>query len=151
MSSLSKISKGVQGMYAVEAFLKNCPLPQATLELVKIRVSQINGCGFCLAMHNDDAKKAGETDERLYTVAAWREAPFFTPEERAALALAEAATRIADNGEGVPDEVWDEAADHYDEESLAALVLAIAQINAWNRINVTIRSVAGTHRELLKS
>jgi AhpD family alkylhydroperoxidase len=147
MKNLNKVAaEGMQGMYAVEAYLRGSDVPHRTLELVKIRVSQINGCGFCLDMHNHDAKQAGETDERLFVVAGWREAPYFTPEERAALALAEAVTRIADNGQGVPDDVWDEAADHYDEKSLAALVMAIAQINAWNRISVTNRSVAGSHR-----
>ncbi|MFD9893800.1 carboxymuconolactone decarboxylase family protein, partial [Amycolatopsis sp. NPDC059027] len=98
---------------------------------------------FCVDMHARDAKKAGETDERLWSVAAWREAPYYTDEERAALALTEAATRLADRSDPVPDDVWDDAADHFDEESLAALVVAIAAINAWNRINVTTRQLAG--------
>ncbi|WP_248958085.1 carboxymuconolactone decarboxylase family protein [Sphaerisporangium perillae] len=147
MDNFAKVAaKGYRAMLDVGAYVARSGIPHATLELVKIRASQINGCGFCLDMHGHDAKKAGETDERLFTVAAWREAPYFTPEERAALALTEAATRIADNPHGVPDEVWDEAADHYDEEQLAALVMAIAEINAWNRVNVTIRGVAGSHR-----
>lgn len=147
MNDFGKLAaEGYRAMMGVEAFVARGGVPKSTLELVKIRASQINGCGFCLDMHNHDAKKAGETDERLFTVAAWRESPYFTPEERAALALTEAATRIADSSHGVPDEVWDEVADHYDEQSLAVLIMAIAQINAWNRINVTIRSVAGSHR-----
>lgn len=137
---------GYRGLLEVEAFVDRSGIPKSTLELIKIRASQINGCAFCLDMHNHDAKKAGETDERLFTVAGWREAPYFTPEERAALALTEAVTRLADSPHGVPDDVWDEAADAYDEKSLAALIMAIAQINAWNRISVTIRSVAGSHR-----
>ncbi|MFC4588273.1 carboxymuconolactone decarboxylase family protein [Sphaerisporangium corydalis] len=139
-------AEAYRGMLAVEAYVQGSGVPKSTLNLVKIRASQINGCAFCLDMHNHEAKKAGEADERLFTVAAWRESPFFTPEERAALALTEASTRITDNSAGVPDEVWDEVADTYDEQSLAALVVAIAQINAWNRISVTIRSVAGSHR-----
>lgn len=145
MSNLPAIAAGgFKAMLNLEGFVAKSAVPASTLELVRIRVSQINGCGFCVDMHARDAKKAGETDERLWAVAAWREAPYFTDEERAALALAEAATRIADNPAGVPDDVWDEAADAYDEESLAALLFAIAAINAWNRLNVTTRQVAGT-------
>lgn len=138
-------AKGYRAMLDLEAFVRAGNVPQQTLELVRLRVSQINGCGFCVDMHAKEAKKAGETEERLFAVAAWREAPYFTDEERAALALAEAATRIADNGHGVPDKVWDDAADHYDEQALAVLVMAIAAINAWNRINVTVRQVAGSY------
>ncbi|MFV2173520.1 carboxymuconolactone decarboxylase family protein [Actinomadura sp. LOL_016] len=145
MSNVPAIAaEGFKAMLNLEGFLSRSPVPDSTLELVRLRVSQINGCGFCVDMHARDAKEAGETDERLWSVAAWREAPYFTDEERAALALAEAATRLADNPAGVPDDVWDEAADAYDEESLAALIMAIAAINAWNRINVTTRQVAGT-------
>ncbi|MBB5627752.1 carboxymuconolactone decarboxylase family protein [Sphaerisporangium krabiense] len=146
MNNFAKIAAdGYRAMQAVEAYLGHSDVPDSLLELVRIRASQINGCGFCLDMHHHTAKRAGETDERLFTVAGWREAPYYTSEERAALALTEAVTRLAD-GEGVPDAVWDDAADNFDEKSLAALVVAIAQINAWNRINVTIRSVAGSHR-----
>jgi AhpD family alkylhydroperoxidase len=113
------------------------------LELVNLRASQINGCGVCVAMHPKIAKRHGETEERLATVVAWRESPYFTAAERAALALTEAATRIADRGEPVSDEVWDEAARHFDSQQLAALVLGIAQINVWNRLNVTTRQIAG--------
>lgn len=137
---------GYKGMLAVERFLHSSALPSTVLELVKLRASQINGCGFCVDMHARDAKEAGETDERLWSVAAWREAPWFTDAERAALALAEAATRIADRGNPVTDEVWREAAEHFDDEQLAALVMAIAQINAWNTINVTLHTPAGLYR-----
>ncbi|WP_461035862.1 carboxymuconolactone decarboxylase family protein [Streptomyces mayteni] len=130
-------------MMALEAYVRSTPLPDAVKELVKLRVSQINGCGYCVDMHAKEAKQAGETDERLFSVAAWREAPYYSDAERAALALAESATRIADNPEGVPAEVWDEATKHYDEEQLAGLVMAIAAINAWNRLNVTLRQPAG--------
>jgi len=115
-------------------------------ELVRIRVSQINGCAFCVDMHCHDAQKAGETDERLFAIATGREAPFFTAEERAALELAEAATRIADRPDAVPDDVWDAAADHFDESQLGTLVMTIAAINAWNRINVINRTPAGSYR-----
>ncbi|MDS1269773.1 carboxymuconolactone decarboxylase family protein [Lipingzhangella sp. LS1_29] len=134
-------------MAGVERWLASSQLPATTLHLVKLRVSQINGCGFCVDMHSHEARGDAETDERLFSVAAWREAPYFTAAERATLALAEEATRLADrDGQAVPAEVWDEAAHHYDEETLAALVIAIAQINAWNRIGVTTRQVAGSHR-----
>ncbi|MFG2087453.1 MULTISPECIES: carboxymuconolactone decarboxylase family protein [unclassified Spirillospora] len=142
MNIAKTAAAGYKAMFALESYVAGSGLPQTTLYLVKLRVSQINGCAFCVNMHARDAKKAGETDERLWSVAAWREAPFYTDEERAALALAEASTRIADNPAGVPDDVWNEAADHYDEESLAGLVMAITAINAWNRISVTVRNPA---------
>jgi AhpD family alkylhydroperoxidase len=144
MNVAKSAAGGYQAMLALESYISGTGVPQRTLELVKLRVSQINGCAFCVNMHAADAKKAGETDQRLWSVAAWREAPYYTDEERAALALAEAATRIADNPAGVPDDVWNDAADHYDEESLAALVMAIAAINAWNRISVTVRNPPAT-------
>jgi AhpD family alkylhydroperoxidase len=118
-------------------------VPPTTLELVHLRVSQINGCSFCVDAGARTAKKGGETDERLFAVAAWREAPYFTDAERAALALAEAATRLADRPDPVPDEIWDEAADHYDERELAALILMIGVTNLFNRLNATTRQVAG--------
>jgi alkylhydroperoxidase family enzyme len=98
----------------------------------------------CVEMHAQDLKKGGETDQRLFAVAAWREAPYFTDAERAALALTEAATRLSDRADPVPDEIWDEAARHYDERALSALIIAIANINVWNRLNVTTRQVAGS-------
>ena len=118
-------------------------VPQTTLHLVHLRASQINSCSVCVHMHARDLRKAGESDERIDTVAGWREAPFFTDAERAALALAEAVTRIADRGDAVPDEVYDEAARHYDEQQLGALLLSIATVNVWNRINLATRQVAG--------
>ena len=118
-------------------------VPNTTLELVRLRASQINGCSLCVEMHARDLKKAGEKDERLFTVAAWREAPYFTDAERAALALTEAATRLNDRADPVNDEIWNEAAKHYDEKAMADLVLNIALINFWNRVNVPIRQVAG--------
>jgi len=115
----------------------------AIIELVHLRVSQINGCSACVDSGAKNALKAGETAERLATVAAWREAPYFTDAERAALALAEAATRMADRPDPVPDEIWDDAADHFDEKGLAAIVLIIAVTNMYNRLNATTRQVAG--------
>jgi AhpD family alkylhydroperoxidase len=111
-------------------------------ELVNLRASQINGCSVCAIMHSRELKRLGETDARIFTVAAWRDSPYFTDEERAALALTEAVTRLSDQSDPVPDEIWDEAVQHYDEQTLAALVLAIANINVWNRLNVATRQVA---------
>jgi AhpD family alkylhydroperoxidase len=118
-------------------------LSQTTMDLVSVRASQINGCAVCLDMHTRGARKAGETDERLFTVAAWRDAPYFTDAERAALALTEAGTRLADRAEPVPDAVFDEAARHYGEPALAALIVCISAINAWNRLNVITGQEAG--------
>jgi len=118
-------------------------VPPTTLELVHLRVSQVNGCSACVDAGARTAKKGGETDERLFAVAAWREAPYFTDAERAALALAEAATRLADRPDPVPDEIWDEAAAHFDERGLAALVLMIGVTNLFNRLNATTKQVAG--------
>ncbi|TPQ23762.1 carboxymuconolactone decarboxylase family protein [Streptomyces sporangiiformans] len=126
--------------------LEDSTLPAATRELVNIRASQINGCGFCVDMHTKDAAHAGETSTRLNLVAAWREATVFTDAERAALELTEQGTRIADAAGGVTDEAWANAAKHYDEEQLAALVCAIALINAFNRGNVIVQQPAGDYQ-----
>ncbi|HEV7958195.1 MAG TPA: carboxymuconolactone decarboxylase family protein [Acidimicrobiales bacterium] len=123
------------GKVAKEA-AKNAGVPESTIELMSFRASQINGCAVCLDMHARGLKKMGESDERLLTLAAWRETPYFTDAERAALALAEAGTRLADRSNPVPDEVFNGAAKYYDEAALAALVMSIAAINAWNRLNV---------------
>jgi AhpD family alkylhydroperoxidase len=120
-------------------------VPPTTADLVHLRVAQINGCSYCVDMHARDLKKAGETDERLFAVAAWREAPYFSEAERAALALAEAATRLSDRSDPVPDEVWEQAARHYDEPTLSALIIEIALINFWNRLTVTVRQPAGSY------
>lgn len=114
-----------------------------TLDLVHLRVSQINGCSACIDGGAKSARKAGVSDERLAAVAAWREAPYFTEPERAALALAEAATRLADRPDAVSDEVWDAAATHFDEKQLAALVLMVGVTNLFNRLNATTRQIAG--------
>jgi AhpD family alkylhydroperoxidase len=113
-------------------------------EFVHLRASQINGCSICVDMHSRALKKAGETDERIWAVGAWRETPFFTDAERAALALTEAVTRLDDRADPVPDEIWDEAARHFDEQALGALVLSIAVINVWNRLNAATRQMVGS-------
>ncbi|MFD5319141.1 carboxymuconolactone decarboxylase family protein [Streptomyces sp. NPDC127098] len=138
---LPDATKGIQHLFRA---MYAGGVPQHTMELVHLRVSQINGCSACVYGGIDSAKKAGETDERLHQVAAWREATCFTDAERAALALAESATRIADrSGKAVPDEIWDEAADHYTEEQLAAVILMVATTNFFNRLNTTVEEPAG--------
>jgi len=128
-----------QAVVALNQASASGDVPADTLELVHLRVSQINGCSACVA----SAAKSGQSAERLVTVAAWREAPYFTDAERAALALAEAATRLADSPDPVPDEVWDEATRHYDERGLAQLVLKIAVTNVFNRLNRVTKQPAG--------
>jgi len=138
------IPDAYKAMMALSKAAQVDSLPEHIHELVHLRVSQINGCGVCVDMHGRMAKKAGETDQRLFSVAAWRDTPFFTDAERAALDLAEVVTRIADKGDAVPDAVWNEAARHYDEKALAGLLLTISAINVWNRLNAATRQVAGT-------
>lgn len=127
----------------VKAAAKAAGVPEGLLHLIYLRASQINGCGFCVDMHWRDAAKAGESEERIHGVAGFREMPFFTDAERAALALAESATRLADRADAVPDAVWNEAAAHWSREALGVLVAAAGMINFWNRLNVTIRQPAG--------
>ena len=133
MEALGAVSKAVQ----------RGGIPPRLTELMHLRASQINGCGVCAVHHPRIARKLGETDDRLFAVACWRDAPYFDEAERAALALTEAVTRMADQAESVPDEVWDEAARHFEETRLATLVLSIGLINMWNRLNVATRQVAG--------
>ncbi|KKB13550.1 alkylhydroperoxidase [Devosia geojensis] len=118
-------------------------VPPVLQQLVHLRASQINGCSVCVEMHSEELKREGESDKRIFAVAAWRESPWFDDDERAALALTEAVTRIADKADPVPDEIWNEAARHFDEATLAALVIQIGAINIWNRLNATTRQVAG--------
>jgi AhpD family alkylhydroperoxidase len=125
------------------AAARRAGVPATTLYLIEVRASQINGCSVCLDMHSRELKAAGEPDERIFMVGAWREAPYFSDAERAALALTEAATRLAYRPDPIPDEVWEDAARHYDESQLAGLVVAIAAINAWNRINAATRQITG--------
>jgi|SRR6476661_3169080 len=122
---------------------KKAGVPESTLYLIELRASQINGCSVCADMHSRELKAAGEPDERIFTLAAWRETPYFSDAERAALALTEAVTRLADRPEAVSDEIWAQAARHYDDAQLSGLVIAIAGINAWNRINAATRQITG--------
>ena len=137
------IPEAMKALHALGASAEKSGLPAATIGLCQLRASQINGCSVCVDMHSRDLKRGGETDERLFALAAWRDAPYFTDAERAALALTEAVTRISDRPDPVPDEIWEEATRHYDEPALAALILSIALINVWNRLNVATRQVAG--------
>ena len=136
------IPDAMKALHALGELTKNS-LPEKLLELVHLRASQINGCSVCVDMHPKIARKAGETDERLFAVAAWHDTPYFTEAERAALALTEALTRISDRADPVPDAIWNEADKQFDEAELAALVLAIANINVWNRLNVAVRQPVG--------
>ncbi|WP_457031177.1 carboxymuconolactone decarboxylase family protein [Kitasatospora sp. P5_F3] len=138
--------KVLKHVMAAGKVIKDSPLPTATQELVALRVSQINGCAVCIDMHTKDATAAGESQVRLHLVAAWREATVFTEAERAALELAEEATRVADAAGGVSDEVWANAAKHYDEEQLGALVIHICFMNMANRVNITTRQPAGNYQ-----
>ena len=138
------LGKFIKHLNSAARVALNAGVPLATLELVELRVSQINGCAYCVDMHSKDLAHHGESTVRINLVATWREATVYTEEERAALALAEASTRIADSA-GVPDDVWQNAAKHYDEEQLGALIAAIAGINTWNRINVITQQPAGDY------
>ncbi len=134
----------VQTLHGLGAIIEQGGVPKVTLELCNLRASQINGCSVCLEGHARILKKAGESDERLFAVAGWRDAPYYTDAERAALALTEAMTRIADREDPVPDKLWEEAKRHYDERALAALLVGIATINWINRLNVATQQVAGS-------
>lgn len=142
------IPEAMQALFALNTATEKTGVPPAILHLAHMRASQINGCSVCVDMGWRMMKKAGETDERLFAVAAWRDAPYFSDAERAALALAEAVTRLSDREDPVPDAIWDEAARHFDQKALAGLLLSIALTNVWNRLNVPTRQVAG---EWLKS
>lgn len=137
------LPEALKALHALDTATARDGLPATTRQLVHLRASQINGCSVCVAMHAEELKQAGEDDRRIFAVAAWRDTPWFSEAERAALALAEALTRIADRPDPVPDDVWDEARRRYDEGDLAALILTIAQINVWNRLNAAVRQVAG--------
>lgn len=135
---------GIQAMQKLEGHLHHCGLEASLLELVKMRASQINGCAYCLDMHSKDARAAGETEQRLYVLDAWHEAPFYSERERAALDWTEAVTRVADTH--VPDEVYEHVRRHFDEQELVNLTLAIVAINGWNRLAISSRAVAGTYQ-----
>jgi AhpD family alkylhydroperoxidase len=137
------LPEAMQAMQALSKAAEKDGLPLVTRKLEELRASQINGCSVCVDMHARELQKAGEPDKRIFAVAAWREVPYFTEAERAALALTEAATRIADRADPVPDDIWLEARRHYDDEALSALILDIATINVWNRLNVVVKQVVG--------
>jgi AhpD family alkylhydroperoxidase len=136
----------MKALLALSKAAQSGTVPQTTHTLIHLRVSQINGCGVCVDMHSRELKHSGEKDERIWGVGAWRESPYFSDAERAALALAEAATRLSDRPDPVPDEVFEEATRYYDEPTLAALIIEIALINFWNRTTVAVRQVAGSGR-----
>lgn len=138
------IPEAMQALMALQAATAKGGVPSPTLELVHLRVSQINGCSLCVDGGVRHARKMGEKDERLFAVAAWREAPYFTDAERAALALAESVTRLSDRSDPVPDDIWNEALRHYDEKALSALILSIGLTNIFNRLNATTKQVAGS-------
>jgi AhpD family alkylhydroperoxidase len=134
-----------QAMLALETYVrKSSKLETSLLQLVRMRASQINGCAFCLDMHSKDARVEGETEQRLYCLPAWRETPFYTDRERAALAWTEAVTQVSKDH--VPDAVFEEARKHFSEEELAQLTLAIVAINGWNRFSIAFRAVPGTYK-----
>jgi len=137
------VPEAMHALHALAKAAKRGGLPETTAYLVHLRASQINGCSVCAEMHSRELKEAGEPEERIWTVAAWREAPYFADAERAALALTEAVTRLSDRADPVPDEIWEEATRHYDERALASLIIEIASINVWNRFNAATRQLAG--------
>jgi AhpD family alkylhydroperoxidase len=132
-----------EALQALHKSTEKGDIPRATLELMNLRASQINGCSVCVDMHSRALKKLGEKDARIFCVGAWREAPYYSDAERAALALTEATSRLSDRADPVPDEVWQEASRHYNETQLSALVLSIALINLWNRLNAATRQITG--------
>jgi AhpD family alkylhydroperoxidase len=135
------VPDALQAMLGLSKVVSQVGVPPETTELVHLRVSQINGCAPCINMHAGSLGKSRESDERMLMVAAWREAPCFTDAERAALGLAEAVTRLSDRPDPVPDDVWAEAARHYSEKELGALIVGIGLVNLWNRVNVSTRQV----------
>jgi AhpD family alkylhydroperoxidase len=137
------LPQAMQAMQALGKASENQSISPQLREMVHLRASQINGCSVCVGMHAKILKRRGESDDRIFAVAAWRDAPYFTDAERAALALTEAITRMSDRPDPVPDDLWAEASAHFDQQALAALVLDIALINVWNRVNVATRQVAG--------
>jgi AhpD family alkylhydroperoxidase len=135
----------MEAMQALSKAAARTGVPFATLKMVQLRASQINGCSFCVDLHARELRKAGESEERIATVAAWREAPWYSEAERAALALTEALTRLADRPGSVTDEIWEDAAQHYDETQLGGLLVDIGSINVWNRLNAATHQLAGAY------
>ncbi|HXG92964.1 MAG TPA: carboxymuconolactone decarboxylase family protein [Blastocatellia bacterium] len=134
----------LRAMYGLETYIRECGLEESLLHLIKVRASQINGCAYCIDMHTKDARAAGETEQRLYLLDAWRESPFYTERERAALEWTEAVTLISENH--VPDELYDRARKQFSEEELVNLTLAVVTINGWNRLAISFRAVPGSYQ-----
>jgi AhpD family alkylhydroperoxidase len=143
MTNPALVLNALPAMLAVDKITHKDGLPEVTRKLVHLRASQINGCSVCVDMHSRELKQAGQPDERIFAVAAWRDTPYFNDAERAALELTEVLTRLADRADPVSDELWTEVARHYDKEALAALILSIGLINVWNRLNASVRQIAG--------
>jgi AhpD family alkylhydroperoxidase len=137
------IPGALPALQALAAATHKVGVPAATITMVHLRASQINGCGVCVDMHARELRKLGESDERIFAVAAWQDTPYFSDAERAALALAEAVTRMSDRADAVPDAIWDEARRHYETPALSAVLLTIATVNLWNRLNVSVKQIAG--------
>ena len=137
-------SEGVENLQKLEVYIKNCGLEQGLIELVKLRTSQINGCAYCIDMHTKDARSRGESEQRLYGLSAWRETPYYSNRERAALTWAESVTRVSNDQ--VPDEIYDQVKEHFTEKELVDLTLAIIAINSWNRLAISFRTPAGSYQ-----
>jgi AhpD family alkylhydroperoxidase len=135
------LPEAMKALQALHKSIQGSGVPESTFHLVEVRASQINGCGPCVDIHSHQLKRAGEPDERIFAIGAWRDTVYFSDAERAALALTEAVTRLSDRSDPVPDEIWNEAARHYDERALSGLLVAIAGINVWNRLNCAIRQI----------
>lgn len=136
--------KALQAMMGLETYCRQSELNPSLIELIKIRASQINRCAFCIDMHTKDARQAGETEQRIYALSAWEETPFYTPEERAVLALTEAATQLGE--EGVPDAIYEEVSRYFNPKQVTQLLMVIVAINAWNRISITSRILPGSYQ-----
>ena len=144
-----EVGKGaVKAMFGLSGYVAKCGLEESLLSLLEFRVSQINGCAYCLDMHSKDLRAAGETEQRLYLLEAWRESPFYSDRERAALAWAEAVTLVTEGH--VPDEVFEQARQQFSEEELANLTLAVVTINGWNRLNIAFRTTPGSYQPAAK-
>lgn len=137
------IPDALQALLGLGKIIETDDVPHATHKMLHLRASQINGCGVCVHMHARELRQAGESDERIFSVAAWKESPFYSDAERAALALTEAVTRLADKSDPVPDDIWDEFCRHYDEAARASIILSVGMINMWNRLNATVHQIAG--------
>ena len=147
--NVTSVNPGVmKAMLGLESYLAQCGLDAKLSDLIKLRVSQINGCAYCIDMHWKDLRAAGETEQRLYGLDAWQESPYYTERERAALAWAEAVTLVANTH--VPDEVFDEAHRHFNDKELADLTLGVVAINGWNRLSIAFRTTPGTYQPAAK-